>query len=110
MQNMTDAISREETINAVARIAKAKAGSDAQKALCGRIMYYIEHADSVPNDNCRKTGHWIDEGFKIDPDVTFYNRSTWVRTYSCSECGSEVRGSIKNFCCDCGADMRGSVE
>ena len=107
---MTDAISREETIDAVARIAKAKARSDAQKALCGRIIYYLQNADPVSDGSDRRVGHWIDEGFKIDPDVTFCNRSTWVKTYSCSECGSVVRGSIKNFCCDCGADMRGSEE
>ena len=46
-QPSEDCISREAVLNGLANIAKAKAKSDAQKALMGRVMYFIEQLPSV---------------------------------------------------------------
>ena len=46
-QTSEDCISREAVLNGLANIAKAKAKSDAQKALMGRVMYFIEQLPSV---------------------------------------------------------------
>lgn len=46
---MEDLISRQAVIDGLARIAKAKARSDAQKALMGRVMYFIEKLPSAEN-------------------------------------------------------------
>lgn len=40
-------IDAEDAINQVAMIAKAFAKSDKQKALCGRIIYTLEHRPTV---------------------------------------------------------------
>lgn len=42
-----DLISRQAVIEGLARIAKAKAKSDAQKALMGRSMYFVENLPSA---------------------------------------------------------------
>ena len=42
-----DAISRQAMLDGLASIAKAKAKSDAQKALMGRVMFFTEHLPSV---------------------------------------------------------------
>ena len=42
-----DAISRQAVLNGLANIAKAKARSDAQKALMGRVMFFTEKLPSV---------------------------------------------------------------
>lgn len=45
-----DAISRQAVLDGLASIAKAKAKSDAQKSLMGRVMFFTEHLPSVtPN-------------------------------------------------------------
>ena len=49
-----DAISRQEMLNGLANIAKAKARSDAQKALMGRVMFFTEHLPSVSSLSRRK--------------------------------------------------------
>lgn len=62
--------------------------------------------DNLPSVQPKRAkGHWIDNGLEIDPDVTFYNRSTWTQIYICSECGQKIRGSKTKFCHECGADM-----
>lgn len=59
-----DAISRQELLNGLTNIAKAKARSDAQKALMGRVMFFTEKLPPVnPQetvtefaDRCRECG------------------------------------------------------
>ena len=57
---MDDLISRQAVLDGLARIAKAKAKSDAQKAMMGRLMFFIERLPSVQpeqkevaNDKCK---------------------------------------------------------
>lgn len=52
-----DAISRQAVLDGLASIAKAKAKSDAQKALMGRVMFFTEQLPPVTPQP--KTGHWI---------------------------------------------------
>ena len=55
-QTSEDCISREAVLNGLANIAIAKAKSDAQKALMGRVMYFIEQLPSVtPRTNLAET-------------------------------------------------------
>lgn len=42
-----DLISRQAVLDGLASIAKAKAKSDAQKSLMGRVMFFTEHLPSV---------------------------------------------------------------
>jgi hypothetical protein len=42
-----DAISRQAVLDGLANIAKAKAKSDAQKSLMGRVMFFAEHLPPV---------------------------------------------------------------
>ena len=42
-----DLISRQAMLDGLASIAKAKAKSDAQKALMGRVMFFTEHLPPV---------------------------------------------------------------
>lgn len=52
-----DCISRKAELDGLASIAKAKAKSDAQKALMGRVMYFTEQLPPVTPQP--KIGHWI---------------------------------------------------
>lgn len=85
-QQTEDAISRQAVINGLVSIAKAKAKSDAQKSLMGRIMFFTERLPSVNSQP--KTGHWIDKGAYID----------------CSECGHHYLVQ-HNYCPNCGFRM-----
>lgn len=51
-----DCVSRQAMLEGLACIAKAKAKSDAQKSLMGRVMFYTEQLPSVSTE---KTGRWI---------------------------------------------------
>lgn len=51
---MSDLISRQAVLDGLANIAKVKAKSDAQKALMGRVMFFVEQLPSA-----EKTGRWI---------------------------------------------------
>ena len=46
-QSSEDCISRKAAIDGLASIAKAKAKSDTQKSLMGRVMFFTEHLPSV---------------------------------------------------------------
>lgn len=46
-QTSEDCISRKSMLEGLANIAKAKAKSDAQKSLMGRVMFFTEHLPSV---------------------------------------------------------------
>ena len=98
-----DAISRQAVLDGLARIAKAKAKSDAQKAMMGRTMFFVEQLPSVSTE---KTGHW--EWVQYDSDPRIGN-------WHCSECRNilvlavkkdDVDGiPIAKYCPNCGAKM-----
>ena len=101
-----DAISRQAVLDGLASIAKAKAKSDAQKSLMGRIMFFTEHLPSV-NPQEQKTGHWIikddkEQGYDIG------GVKTWYVQIMCSECGfikTAIEGHTGQYkyCPHCGA-------
>lgn len=92
-----DAISRQAMLDGLAGIAKAKARSDAQKALMGRVMFFTEQLPPVTPKP--KMGKWIRQG----NDYTDY--------YECEHCGIAVGlDDIKNYCPNCGAKMEGASE
>lgn len=88
---MSDLIERQAVLNGLASIAKAKARSDAQKAMMGRCMFFVERLPSVSTE---KTGRWI----KDDKEHGH-----------CSLCGFSgvdlTRPELTNFCSNCGAKM-----
>lgn len=47
---MDDLIQRQAILEGLARIAKEKARSDAQKSLMGRVMFFIEQLPSVSTE------------------------------------------------------------
>lgn len=89
-----DAISRQAMLDGLASIAKAKAKSDAQKSLMGRVMFFTERLPSVKPQE-PKTGYWI----RVDKDKC-----------KCDQCevisfiGMYPNGDI-NYCPNCGAKM-----
>jgi rubrerythrin len=85
-----DAISRQAVLDGLARIAKAKAKSDAQKSLMGRVMFFTEQLPSVTPHP--KIGRWIKEGQG--------GRYKWM----CSNCGTHHR-ALYDFCPSCGTKM-----
>ncbi len=95
-----DTVSRQAVLDGLASIAKAKAKSDAQKSLMGRIMFFTEKLPSVTPQP--KIGHWIEkDGFDGD---TYYD---------CSECGESwttIEGTPwnngMNYCPNCGTKMQ----
>lgn len=52
-----DLISRQAVLDGLASIAKAKAKSDAQNALMGRVMFFVEQLPSAEPKRCQ----WLDE-------------------------------------------------
>ena len=94
---LNDCISRQMMLDGLASIAKAKAKSDAQKSLMGRIIFFTEHLPSVQPQRMR--GRWETiEGWDGD------------EIYRCSECGAEfvlIDGTPKeneyHFCPKCGS-------
>ena len=86
-----DVISRQAVLDGLASIAKAKARSDAQKSLMGRVMFFTEQLPSVTPQ--QKNGHWF--AWRPEDDV-------WRTT--CSECGEETR-TLWDYCPHCGAKM-----
>lgn len=52
-----DAVSRQAVLDGLASIAKAKAKSDAQKSLMGRVMFFVEQLPPVTPQH--KMGRWI---------------------------------------------------
>ena len=92
-QTSDDCISRQEVLYGLASIAKAKAKSDAQKSLMGRVMFFTEQLPPVNPQP--KTGHWI----IIDDCELFMAK--------CSECGEIVDSRMisKYPYCHCGARM-----
>jgi len=100
---MSDLISRKAAIDGLASIAKAKAKSDSQKSLMGRVMFFTEHLPSVtpqPKTGYEpKTGHWI--------YFTAVNTGEIIWS-ECSKCGNEERGCAQRmkYCPECGIKMQ----
>ena len=61
-----DAISRQAVIDGLASIAKAKARSDAQKAMMGRTMFFVEQLPSVSTEKTRWIPVSVIEDIKAD--------------------------------------------
>lgn len=87
-----EAISRQKMLEGLANIAKAKARSDAQKALMGRIMFFTEQLSPVTPQP--KMGHWSHDG------------SHWKNRFICSGCGYKLFDEPTNYCPNCGAKMQ----
>ena len=63
-QPCEDCISRKAVLDGLASIAKAKAKSDSQKSLMGRVMFFTEHLPSVtPQPNECKYCHKDPDGY-----------------------------------------------
>lgn len=91
---MSDLIERQAVLDGVASIAKAKARSDAQKALMGRVMFFTEHLSPVNPQP--KIGHWIE----TDSDDSCL--------YMCSECHRRT-DETSDYCPNCGCTMTKGV-
>ena len=98
-----DAVSRKALLDGLASIAKAKAKSDAQKALMGRTMFFAEKLPSVMPQ--QKTGKWI----KPEPEESIlFGGHTYIPPMKCSVCGRTALDEPWNFCPNCGAKMEGT--
>lgn len=94
-----DCISRQAVLDGIAIIAKAKAKSDAQKSLMGRVLFFTEHLPPVTPQP--KTGRWV----SIDEEPH--------EVYECDRCGRVVSTFTANiephieykYCPNCGAKM-----
>lgn len=101
-----DAVSRQAMLDGLASIAKAKAKSDAQKSLMGRVMFFTEKLPPVAPKP--KTGHWV--GIDEEPS----------EVWECDRCGFVVDAEgcidpveyrdIYKYCPNCGAKMEGETE
>lgn len=103
-QPCDDVVSRQAVLYGLASIAKAKAKSDAQKALMGRVMFFTEQLPPVTPQ--QKYGKWIlaDEQNKEDVENDNYR-------FICSECQCSdihAKGTIVPYCWKCGAKMQES--
>lgn len=98
-----DAISRQAMLYGLASIAKAKAKSDVQKALMGRVMFFTEQLPPVTPK--QRTGHW----------VKYAAPRCGEQHYKCTNCDDYVNfGQYGDyytkdfkFCPHCGAKMEG---
>ena len=92
-----DVVSREAVLDGLASIAKAKARSDAQKVLMGRVMFFTEQLPLVTSK--QRTGKWV-AGQTIGDGFT------------CSECNVQYHmyPMSYQFCPHCGAKMKGESE
>ncbi len=101
-----DAVSRRAMLGGLASIAKAKAKSDAQKSLMGRVIFFTEQLPPVAPKP--KTGHWV--GIDEEPS----------EVWECDRCGFVVDAEgcidpigyrdIYKYCPSCGAKMEGESE
>jgi len=88
-----DAISRQAMLDGLASIARAKAKSDAQKSLMGRVMFFTEQLPPVTPKP--RSGKIIMGGYDCDH-------------YICFECGHDFGWFSKpdyKYCPNCGAKM-----
>lgn len=95
-----DCVSRRAMLDGLASIAKAKAKSDAQKALMGRVMFFTEKLPSVTPKS--KTGHWIRVLIRNDKGGCIGAKMI------CSECSNDNKhDEYMDYCPHCGAKMEG---
>lgn len=96
---MSDLISRQAVLEGLASIAKAKAKSDAQKSLMGRVMFFTEQLPSVTPQ--QRSGRWermsdlpndVDDRFECSRcgNIVHHRSVMDLRTFSrwCGRCGS----------------------
>lgn len=100
-EHCEDCISRQVALVGLASIAKAKAKSDAQKSLMGRVMFFTEQLPPVTPRP--RAGHWI-----VDVD-RWGDIVTTVNGYRCSECNNFNTDRDK-YCPNCGCRMKGESE
>ena len=100
----TDAISRQAVLDGIAIIAKAKAKSDAQKSLMGRVLFFTEHLPSVKPQP--KTVLYSGDGY-ADGHVVY-------DMAECPNCGYEYEEGDKDwrlpFCPNCGQALNWESE
>lgn len=74
-----DYISRQVVLEGIASIAKAKARSDAQKSLMGRVMFFTEQLPSVTPQPCDDyiSRQAVNEGFKKYDNSSFAYGCMW---------------------------------
>jgi len=111
-QPCSDAISRQAAIEGLASIAKAKARSNAQKAMMGRTMFFVEQLPSVSTE---KTGRWIlvQRGKYVDVNCSkcgFSRIKDFAYNYTVEDISEQefrdfVEKNKMNFCECCGAKM-----
>lgn len=119
-----DCISRKAELDGLASIAKAKAKSDAQKALMGRVMYFTKQLPPVTpkytdeeidkaqaaeqayidkmmeltvEELKRPKGKWI--------DIEYFDREWTCYRPKCPFCNEEPK-EYSNYCPQCGAKLR----
>lgn len=93
-----DCVSRRAMLDGLASIAKAKAKSDAQKSLMGRVIFFTEQLPPVTPKP--RTGKWI---------PTQHFDEWYCPTGECSNCGIEHIYGLP-FCPACGAKMEAENE
>ena len=91
-----DAISRQAVLDGIAIIVKAKAKSDAQKSLMGRVLFFTEHLPPVNPQP--ETGYWVADVDRWGDIVTAVNG------YRCDKCNT-FNSDKDNYCPNCGAKM-----
>ena len=100
----TDAISRQAVLDGIVIIAKAKAKSDAQKSLMGRVLFFTEHLPSVNPQP--KTVLYSGDGYADGCMV--YDMA------ECPNCGYEYEEGDKDwglpFCPNCGQALNWESE
>jgi hypothetical protein len=138
MVKKSDAVSRQAVLNGLANIAKAKAKSDAQKALMGRVMFFTEQLPSVTPkytdeeiDKIQELEQaYVDKMVELAVEETKRPKGKWIEvevrnvyaTLKCSVCGRVIEPifdfrkysyeEIKRLYpyCHCGAEMSGGGE
>ena len=105
-----DLISRQAVIDGLARIAKAKAKSDAQQALMGRSMFFV---GKLPSSE--KTAEWIKQktGDELFPEEIVCSKCYHSNSHLDFDEHNNPIGKVfftSKYCPNCGADMRKESE
>lgn len=117
-QPCEDCISRQKMLDGLASIAKAKAKSDAQKALMGRVMFFTEQLPSVKPkytdeeiDRAQAVEQaYVDKMVELAVEETKRPKGKWIEIeidagefiYKCTKCGMRVINPYK-YCPNCGS-------
>ena len=105
-QPSEDCISRQAAIEGLARIAKAKAKSDAQKSMMGRCMFFVEQLPPVTPQ--RTKGKWIkiQSGDKDFPESIVCSRCKNENSHLDFDEHGEPIGKVfvtSKYCPNCGS-------